>query len=105
MGNYLIPANTKKSLLIFGIFNVFDLVLFGIGLAVSGLLLITLPISDVVMSIIAILPGLVTGFLIMPVPNYHNMMTVLKNCFEFFTNNQKFVWRGWCILDEQEPKE
>ena len=84
MGNYLIPANTKKSLLIFGIFNVFDLVLFGIGLAVSGLLLITLPISDVVMSIIAILPGLVTGFLIMPVPNYHNMMTVLKNCFEFF---------------------
>ena len=105
MGNYLIPANTKKSLLIFGIFTQFDLILFGVGIGVSGLLLLTLPIQEVSISIIAILPALITGFLIMPIPNYHNMMTVLKNCFEFFTNNQKYIWKGWCLLDEEKPKK
>ena len=105
MGNYLIPANTKKSLLIFGIFTKFDLILFGTGVGVSGLLLLTLSIQEVAISILAILPALITGFLIMPIPNYHNMMTVLKNCFDFFTNNQKYIWKGWCLLDEEERKK
>lgn len=104
MGNYLIPANTKKSLLIFGIFTKFDLILFGIGIAATCLLLLILPISEIFASIIAISPALITGFLILPIPNYHNMMTVIKNCIDFFTNNQKFVWKGWCILDEEHKK-
>ncbi len=105
MGNYLIPANTKKSLLIFGIFNQFDLILFGCGVGVSILLLLTLPIQNIVISILAILPGLVTGMLIMPIPNYHNILTVLRNCIEFYSENQKFVWRGWCVLDATADKK
>ena len=33
--NYLIPANAKKGTLIFGLFNKFDLILFGIGVIVT----------------------------------------------------------------------
>ncbi len=40
--NYLIPANAKKGTLIFGMFTKFDLVLFGIGILVSVLLLISI---------------------------------------------------------------
>lgn len=37
--NFLIPANTKKSMLIFGVFTTFDLILFGIGVGISIILL------------------------------------------------------------------
>ena len=37
--NYLIPANAKKGTLIFGMFNRFDLTLFGIGIVTSIILL------------------------------------------------------------------
>ena len=43
---YLIPANSKKSQLIFSIFTVSDLILFGVGLAVTVILLITVTKSD-----------------------------------------------------------
>ena len=37
--NYLIPANAKRGTLIFGLFNRFDLALFGIGVVTSIILL------------------------------------------------------------------
>ena len=39
--NYLIPANSKKSQLYFGLFNKFDLILFGSGVGTSLLLMTT----------------------------------------------------------------
>ena len=100
--NYLIPANTKKGLLYFGLFNRFDLILFGSGIAVSLLLLLVLPVDQLMFAIIAILPGLVTGFLVFPIPYYHNVLTVIKNAFVFFTTRQQFVWKGWCVTDGKE---
>ena len=100
--NYLIPANTKKSLLKFGVFNTFDLILFGSGIAVSLILLLLLPVEQLKFAIIAILPGLVTGFLVFPIPYYHNVLTVIINFFTFFTTRQQFVWKGWCVTDGEE---
>ena len=37
---FLIPANSKKSMLIFGVFTTFDLILFGSGIGVTILLLL-----------------------------------------------------------------
>lgn len=102
MNNYLIPANTKKSMLFFGLFNTFDLILFGSGIAISLLLLLILPIEQLMFSIIAIIPGLVSGFLVFPIPNYHNVLTIIKNVVLFFTTRQQFVWKGWCVTSEQE---
>lgn len=104
MNRYLIPANTKKAQLFFGMFNTFDMILFGSGIGVSLLLLMILPIEELKFALIAIAPGLVTGFLVFPIPNYHNVLTVIKNVITFFTSRQQFVWKGWCVKDGKEDE-
>ncbi len=100
--NYLIPANTKKSQLFFGLFNGFDLILFGTGVGISLLLMVILPIEDLKWAILAITPGLITGFLVFPIPNYHNVLTVIRNVITFYTTRQEFVWKGWCVTSGEE---
>ncbi len=75
-GEYLIPANTKRGRLIFGWFRPFDLILFGCGLLVSFVLLAFLPVTDIWVVILVLAPALITGFLVMPVPYYHNMLNI-----------------------------
>lgn len=101
---FLIPANSKKSLLYFGLFNMFDLILFGSGIAVTTILLLTLPVEQVVVAVIALMPALITGFLILPVPNYHNMITIIKNAIEFYSNRQQYYWKGWCANGKSKQK-
>ncbi|MEG2321917.1 MAG: hypothetical protein RSB71_00295 [Bacilli bacterium] len=97
MNNYLIPANSKKSMLIFGLFNKFDLILFLSGVGLSIILLLALPLDNMVMAVIALIPGMITGFLVMPVPNYYNIRTLLTSAFQFLTGKRKFIWKGWCV--------
>lgn len=97
MNAYLIPANTKKSMLIFGLFTQFELIMFGCGVGLSLILLMVLPVEQIVMATVALAPALITGFLVMPVPNYHNIMTLLISMFTFYTNQRKFKWKGWCV--------
>jgi len=104
MNNYLIPANSKKSLLIFGVFNKIDLIMFGIGISVTLLLLLILPVDKIVFAVIAIAPGLITGFLVLPIPNYHNMLTIIREGFNFFTQRRNFIWKGWCFNSEESEK-
>lgn len=99
-GEFLIPANSKKSRLIFGLFNTFDLILFGSGILVSGILLMVLPVEQFKMAMIAIAPGCFCGLLVFPLPNYHNVLTGLLSIFRFFTNRRTFIWKGWCARDE-----
>lgn len=104
MNNYLIPANSKKSMLIFGLFNQIDLIIFGSGVAITLLLLLILPVEELIPAIAAIAPGLICGFLVLPIPNYHNMRTVIKSIYKFYTTRQKFIWKGWCFLDGKDEK-
>ena len=104
MNNYLIPANSKKSMLIFGLFNKIDLIIFGVGVATTLLLLLILPVEELVVALIAVAPGLICGFLVLPIPNYHNMRTVIKSIYNFYTSRQKFIWKGWCFLDGKNEK-
>lgn len=102
---YLIPANSKKSLMIFGMFYKFDLILFGSGVAITLLLLMILPLESLVVSILAITPALVTGLLVFPIPNYHNTLTVIIEAWKFLTTRQKYVWKGWCVMNEIETNK
>ena len=104
MNNYLIPANSKKSLLIFGVFNKLDLIMFSIGIVATLLLLLILPIDKLTFAVIALAPALVTGFLVLPIPNYHNMLTIIKEGFSFFTQRRNFVWKGWCFDHGEDEK-
>ena len=102
---YLIPANAKKSMLIFGLFNVTDLIVFGCGIVATLILLFALPIEQLTFAIIALAPALITGFLVFPIPNYHNTLTFLKSLYQFLTNRQKFIWKGWCCRDGEEEQK
>lgn len=105
MNNYLIPANSKKSMLILGLFNKFDLTLFLCGIGTTLLMFLMLPIDNMVFAVISIMPAAICAFLVMPVPNYHNVLTFLLSVIEFFTTRQKFVWKGWCVTNGEDNKE
>lgn len=97
--NYLIPANSKKSMLIFGLFNTTDLIIFGCGIAATLVMLLALSPNNLTFAIIDMLPVSITGLLVFPIPNYHNMRTVIKNIFIFYTvySNTEYIWKGWCF--------
>ena len=103
-GQFLIPANAKKSMLIFGLFNTMDLIIFGSGIGLSLLLLILLPVEQLLYASIALAPALITGFLVFPIPNYHNCLRFFISLYIFFTTRQKFIWKGWCASLEEEQK-
>ncbi len=100
--NFLIPANTKKGNLIFGLFRPFDLILFGTGVLISVIFLAIMPLSSVTVTLLVLSPAMVTGFLVIPIPYYHNMLNVITELIQFLTNRQKYVWKGWCVLDGEE---
>lgn len=104
-GNYLIPANSKKSLKILGIFYPFDLILFISGVGVSLILMMVLQVSDFKIAVLSLIPGCTAGLLVFPVPNYHNVLTVIKETIEFFSQRQKFIWKGWCVTSEIKEQE
>ncbi len=102
--NYLIPANTKRGQLILGIFRKMDLAIFGCGIFVTILLLATMPLSSTMVTILILSPAVVTGFLVMPVPYYHNMLNIIIELYEFLTNRQTYRWKGWCYKNGQKNK-
>lgn len=104
MNNYLIPANTKKGQLILGMFKPFDLILFGSGVLITLLFMMILPLESAVVTIIVLAPALITAFLVMPVPNYHNMLTVIGDLIEFLTTQRSYLWKGWCVGYERDKK-
>ncbi len=99
---YLIPANSKKSMLLFGLFTKIDLALFLIGVGISLLLLMILPIENILMAVIALAPGLICSFLVFPVPNYHIVRMIIALALSFYTTRQRFIWKGWCYNDGEE---
>lgn len=95
--NYLIPANTKKSQLILGFFTPTDLIIFIVGCAWSFIMLILVKSLNLTILILIMLPALIATFLVMPVPHYHNVLQLLTNIFNFYSNRRQYFWRGWCI--------
>lgn len=95
--DYLIPANTKKGQLILGMFRPVDLILFGSGILITLVLLLTIQMTSTLVTVIILLPALVTGFLVVPVPYYHNMLIIILELIEFFQNQRRYEWKGWCV--------
>ena len=99
---FLIPANSKKSMKIFGLFEPIDLIILGVGIFITFILMMTLNIGNIVLAIISILPVSIAGFLVFPVPNYHNVRGFIMSVWTFFTTRRTFIWKGWCVLDGEE---
>ena len=106
---YLIPANSKRSALIFSIFRPVDLLIFSIGAIVSLMLLMLVTEQNLVWTIIKLAPAGICTFLVMPFPNYHNVLTLITEIYQFYNNRRIYLWRGWCLADatreETEPSK
>jgi len=100
MNGYLIPANTKKGTLIFNMFRPIDLMIFGIGIGVSIILLAIVPSTNLIAVTIALLPVCICGLLVVPVPNYHNVLCALGSIWNFYTKRRKYIWKGWCFYEQ-----
>lgn len=101
---YLIPANSKKSLLIFSVFRVFDLILFGSGAVVTLIFLFAFSGNTLLEFIIKIAPVGITGLMVMPVPYYHNVLVFFTEMFNFYKNRRIYLWEGWCANGTEENK-
>lgn len=102
--NYLIPANSKKSQLILGFFTGFDLFIFLIGVGLSVILLMIIKSNNIAVMLGLASPAIVSAFLVAPIPNYHNVMTLIGNIYRFYTGRKKYYWRGWCVRDGERRK-
>ena len=99
--SYLIPANSKKSMLILGYFTPLDLVVFLMGITFTLILVFMIKTSTFLLLILAIAPGLISAFLVLPVPHYHNMMQLITNFYDYYTKNRRYYWKGWCVTSEE----
>lgn len=99
MNNYLIPANTKKSQLILGFFTLTDLVIFIVGCGFSFIMLLIIKNFTLTIGLIIMLPALISTFLVMPVPHYHNVLQLITNVFNFYTGRRRYYWKGWCMYE------
>lgn len=100
MNGFLIPANSKKSMLIFGLFRGFDLIILAIGVCITLILLLSLNLSEIGPTVLAVTPAAITIILVFPVAHYHNVLTVILSIYKFFTSRERFIWRGWCYSEE-----
>ena len=107
--NYLIPANANRGKLILGFFRPIDFIIFGSGAGVTLILLLLFQnyMTNIAVAIATILPVLVTGFLVIPIPYQHNVLVFLTNFYRFyFVNRREYYWKGWCNeYGEEDDKQ
>lgn len=104
MNGYLVPANTKKALLIMGMFRPVDVIIFGVGIGVSVIGLLIFSDISTVITLICCIPMLISLILVMPIPNYHNTLVALQSILRFYNERRRYIWKGWCIYDEYNKK-
>src|SRR5574344_2462302 len=97
MNNYLIPANSKKSMLILGVFTMADIIMFGSGIVFTIILLLLIKTTNIGVMILIIFPALITGCFVMPIPNYHNVLGFLTSFMSYANNRKQYIWKGWGV--------
>jgi hypothetical protein len=96
MNNYLIPANSKKSQLIFNIFRPIDLIILLSGGVTTLLLMFLIQGDSLTGLIIKLMPIGLCTLLVMPVPYYHNVLLFIREAYMFYFSQRTYRWRGWC---------
>jgi hypothetical protein len=105
MNNYLIPANSKRSMLILGWFKPIDLIIFGVGIGLSVLLMIVFGTGTVKDMLFDLTPAIITSIMVLPIPNHRNIWNLTLNIYNYLVNQRNYKWRGWCILHGEETNE
>lgn len=106
MNQYLIPANSKRSMLILGLFTPIDLIIVTVG-GVFTLILLLIIHAETLQDIgIILTPILISAAMVAPVPNHRNVWNLTANIYGYFSKRRTYYWKGWCMThDEEETKE
>ena len=103
MHGSLIPANTKRSTLILGMFRPMpDLVILVSGTILTVAMLAIFANSGTWLLLISLIPMLISVLLVLPIPNYHNTLCAIQSILGFYQGRRKYIWRGWCLRHEYE---
>ena len=97
---YLVPANTKKSLLILGMLRPIDACILSGGVAISVGLLIAFSNAGTLLMLLSCIPMVLALLLVLPIPNYHNTLVALQSVMRFYNERRNYIWKGWCVYDE-----
>lgn len=100
MNNYLIPANSKKGQLMFGIFRPIDLAVLITGGFVTLLFMFLIPGETFTILVLKLLPLAICVLLVVPVAYYHNVLVFIEEAIIFLMEQKQFSWRGWCAKSE-----
>lgn len=100
--NYLIPANSKRSMLIFSLFTSVDLIIVAIGGALSGVLFLIIDAMTLEDMLTILSPLLLTVFMVMPVPNHRNVWNLTANIYNYLSKRRTYYWKGWCMTRGEE---
>lgn len=101
---YLVPANTKKSLLIFNMLRPIDAIILGTGIVITVLLLLIFSDAGTTLMLVSCIPMIIGLILVLPIPNYHNTLVALQSIWRFYNERRYYVWKGWCVYDEFNNK-
>lgn len=102
MNQYLIPANSKRSMLILGLFTPVDLVIVGIGGLITLLLMFIIN-AETIQDVGTILtPLLIGAAMVAPVPNHRNVWNLTANIYNYFSKRRTYYWKGWCMTSGEE---
>ena len=101
MNEYLVPANSKKSGLIIGLFTWTDIIILSIGIPMTAIMLLIFKSGNFLQLVIAIIPGVISGLLVFPVPHYHNVLQLIINITKYITGRKRYEWKGWSIGNEK----
>lgn len=102
---YLIPANSKRSMLLLGLFTPIDLAIFGVGAGITMFLMMIINAETISDILFILTPVLVSSIMVLPVPNHRNVWQLTANVYRFFSNRRTYYWRGWCMIDGDEEKK
>ena len=97
MNQYIIPANSKRSQLYFGIFRGIDLGILGIGIAITLITVFAIPGDTLWIMVLKLMPLGLCILLVMPIQNYHNVLVYIQEIINFLKSNNKLKWKGWCM--------
>lgn len=103
--NYLIPANSKRSMLILGMFKMIDLIIFLVGLFLTAVLVFIIEEETMTDLLVIVSPLLISIIMIMPIPNHRNVWQLTVNIWHYFTNQRKYRWKGWCFAHGEDEGE
>ena len=92
--SYLVPANTKKSLLILSVLRPFpDTIILGVGIAITVIALMIIGNNTSIgITLLACIPMIISLALVLPIPNYHNTLVALQSVINFYKGRRNYIW-------------